>query len=66
MTDTATATTPALTLAATMLSKNMKISKLWQSIVLLGFQKKTGVMWNLALTGSYKNIGIVLRTGFFV
>jgi hypothetical protein len=30
------------------------------------FPKKTGVMWNLALTGSYDNIGIVLRTGFYV
>jgi hypothetical protein len=65
MTDTATATMPALTLAATVLSKNMKISKLRQSIVLL-VKKKTGVTWNLALTGSYDNIGIVLCTGFFV
>jgi hypothetical protein len=66
VTDTATATATALALAVTVLSKNMKIFKLWRSIVLLGFQKKTGVAWNLALTGSYDNIGIVLRTGFYV
>jgi hypothetical protein len=40
MTNTATVTTPALTLATTVLSKNMKILKLRQSTVLLGFQKK--------------------------
>jgi hypothetical protein len=66
VTDTATATATALALAVTVLSKNMKILKLRQLIVLLGFQKKTGVMWNLALTGSYDNIGIVLHTGFYV
>ncbi len=27
-------------------------------------KKKTGVTWNLVFTGSYDNIGIVLRTGF--
>jgi hypothetical protein len=43
MTNTATATATALTLAVTVLSKNMNISKLPRSIVLLGFQKKTGV-----------------------
>jgi hypothetical protein len=55
MTDTATATTTALTLAVTVLSKNMKISKLRRSIVSVS-KKKTGVTWNLALTGSYDNI----------
>ena len=50
----------------TVLSKNMKILKLWRSIVLLNFQKKTRVIWNLVFKGSYDNIGIVLRTGFYV
>jgi hypothetical protein len=40
MTNTAIRTATALTLAVTVLSKNMKILKLWQSIVLLGFQQK--------------------------
>jgi hypothetical protein len=62
MTDTATATATALTLAVTVLSKNMKISNLSFCSV----SKKTGVTWNLALTGSYDNIGIALRTGFNV
>jgi hypothetical protein len=48
MTNTPTATATALTLAVTVLSKNMKILKLWRSSVLLCFQKKTGVTWNLA------------------
>jgi hypothetical protein len=64
MTDTATATATALTLAVTVLSKNMKISKLDRSFCLVS-KKKTGVTWNLASTGSYDNIGIVLRTGFY-
>jgi hypothetical protein len=58
VTDTATATVTTLALAVTVLSKNMKISKLRRSIVLLGFQKKTGVTWNLALTGSLKRVGL--------
>jgi hypothetical protein len=66
MTATPTATATALTLTVTVLSKNMKILKLWRLNVFLGFQKKTGVTWNLALTGYYDNIGIVLRTGFYV
>jgi hypothetical protein len=40
MTGTATVTATALILAVTVLSKNMSISKLRQSIVLLGFQQK--------------------------
>ncbi len=35
---------------------------LWPSIVLL---RKLAI-WNLVFTGSYKNIGIVLRMGFYV
>jgi hypothetical protein len=40
MTGTTTATATALILAVTVLSKNMSISKLQRSIVLLGFQQK--------------------------
>jgi hypothetical protein len=49
VTDTATPTATALILSVTVLSKNMSISKLRRSIVLLGFQQKNRIDVELGL-----------------